>query len=92
MTEVCSCMRCKSERYDAISKLNHHRAGIIERCMDMLGDVPGDTLEDRLTKLQGWYLEMQFLVGDLKHRLEVAEAVCRLTRPDVSTVQVSGDK
>jgi hypothetical protein len=80
---VCSCMRCKAERYDAISKLNRHRAGIIERCMDMLGDVPGQSLEDRLTKLQGWYLEMQFVVGDLKHKLEVAQAVNRLTSDHV---------
>lgn len=26
MSEVCSCMRCKADRYDSISKLNHHRA------------------------------------------------------------------
>ena len=72
-----------SERYESVSKLNHHRAGIIERCMDMLGDVPGQSLEDRLTKLQGWYLEMQFLVGDLKHKLEVAQTVNRLTAEHV---------
>jgi hypothetical protein len=30
-----------------------------EEAMMMLGDVPGKTLLDRLTKLQGWYMEMQ---------------------------------
>lgn len=33
---VCSCMRCKAERYDSISKLNHHRAKEIDRLRDAL--------------------------------------------------------
>jgi hypothetical protein len=64
MNEVCSCMRCKSERYDSISKLNHHRAEIIQRCMDMLGDVPGATLEERLTHYIGSYMALQIKVTD----------------------------
>jgi hypothetical protein len=57
---------------------------IFETAMMMLGDVPGETLLERLSKLQGWYMDMQIMVGDLKHKLEVAEAVNRLSvpRPD----------
>ena len=34
------------------------------RCMDMLGDVPGETLEDRINQLLGRYLETSLtLVG-----------------------------
>lgn len=54
---------------------------IFETAMMMLGDVPGETLLERITKLQGRYMEMQIMVGDLKHKLEVAEAVNRLTSP-----------
>lgn len=37
-----------------------------DEAMMMLGDVPGENLIERLTKLQGWYLEMQIMVGQLK--------------------------
>lgn len=54
---------------------------IFEEAMMMLGDVPGETLLERLSRLQGWYLEMQIELGNVKHRLEVAEAVNRLAAP-----------
>ncbi len=39
---VCSCMRCKADRYDSISMLNHHRAKVIERMQAALIQI--DTL------------------------------------------------
>ena len=39
--------RLAAER-ENISRLNHARAGIIERSMEILGDVPGKTLVDRV--------------------------------------------
>jgi hypothetical protein len=40
---------------------------IINRCMDMLADVPGETLEDRVSKLVGYYLELQLLRRERKN-------------------------
>jgi hypothetical protein len=34
-----------------------------QRCMDMLGDVPGPTLEDRLTRYIGCYMALQIKAG-----------------------------
>jgi hypothetical protein len=34
-------------------------AETIHRCRDLLADVPGETLEDRVSKLVGYYLELQ---------------------------------
>jgi hypothetical protein len=36
---ICSCMRCKAERYNSISKFNYHRAKVIERMRKALQDI-----------------------------------------------------
>ncbi len=36
---ICSCMRCKADRYESISKLNHHRAKVIARLRKALETV-----------------------------------------------------
>ncbi len=51
---------------------------IFEQAMVLLEDVPGDTMLERIERLKAWYLDLQMLVGNLKHRLEVAESVNRL--------------
>ena len=37
---------------------------LIALCMDMLGDVPGETLDQRVEKLVNYYLELQLLHGN----------------------------
>lgn len=62
-----------NSHYDKLHyPLLREAAAEIEQALMMLGDVPGETLNDRLTRLQGWYLEMQILVGDLKHKLGIS--------------------
>jgi hypothetical protein len=49
-----------------------------QRCMDMLGDVPGPTLEDRLTRYIGCYMALQIKAGaQPQASVESAEPVCR---------------
>ena len=47
---------------------------IFEQAMVLLEDVPGDTMLERIERLKAWYLDLQMLVGNLKHRLEVASS------------------
>jgi hypothetical protein len=44
--------------------------GIIERCRDMLDDVPGNGLEEKLTKLIGDYLALQIMLSESRAQVE----------------------
>jgi hypothetical protein len=46
-----------------------------QRCMDMLGDVPGPTLEDRLTRYIGCYMALQIKAGAQPQTAPPAPAV-----------------
>jgi hypothetical protein len=53
---------------------------LIALCMDMLGDIPGETLDQRVEKLVGWHLELQLLHGNEVNRslsLEMDLNQCR---------------
>jgi hypothetical protein len=60
--------------HDNRSKLNHARAKIIEECMDMLADVPGDGLVAKLTDYIGSYMALQIKVSDVPQTLNKTEA------------------
>jgi len=44
----------------------------IDRAMDMLGDVPGDHLEDRVERLVGYQLESQLQLAEARDQLASA--------------------
>jgi hypothetical protein len=53
---------------------------LIALCMDMLGDVPGETLDQRVEKLVSYHLELQLLHGNEVQRslnLEMGLNQCR---------------
>lgn len=54
---------------------------VIARCLDMLSDVPGETLEDRITHLYGSYMALQIQVKEtaaqpLREALRQIRTVC----------------
>jgi hypothetical protein len=54
----------------ALSVQSPADTGIIERCRDMLDDVPGNGLEEKLTKLIGDYLALQIMLSESRAQVE----------------------
>jgi hypothetical protein len=52
-----------------------------QRCMDMLGDVPGPTLEDRLTRYIGCYMALQIKAGAQPQTAPELTATCQKLLP-----------
>jgi hypothetical protein len=49
---------------------NERLVGLVERCRDMLDDVPGNGLEEKLTKLIGDYLALQIMLSESRAQVE----------------------
>jgi hypothetical protein len=69
----CKCGKCQLVPRALVERIYHTLNGSsvrcsavsaeYQRCMDMLGDVPGPTLEDRLTRYIGCYMALQIKAG-----------------------------
>ncbi len=46
---------------------------LIALCMDMLGDVPGDTLDERVERLVSYHLELQLMCSELRGYAQTAQ-------------------
>jgi hypothetical protein len=84
----CKCGKCQLVPRALVERIYHTLNGSsvrcsavsaeYQRCMDMLGDVPGPTLEDRLTRYIGCYMALQIKAGaQPQASVESAEPVCR---------------
>jgi hypothetical protein len=70
----CDCPVDESKACDLLRQQVAKLRDQVERCRDMLDDVPGDGLEEKLTKLVGDYLALQIMLSESRDLVESATA------------------
>jgi hypothetical protein len=58
----------------------------IDRAMDMLGDVPGAHLEDRVERLVGYQLESQLMLAETRDQLATAKSNARKALTEIAAL------